>query len=104
STRTSVRAGAKPGAEAVRVADPRPMPLSAGCVDVVVPAGMKTLAGLTAARAGSLLVSVMSTPFAGAGTDRLTGNGAVFPGWSVAVAGSTIAGGAALSRGARVRY
>ena len=104
ATCTCVLADAKPGAEAVMVAALMPMPWSAGNVDVVLPGGMKTLAGLTDTNAGLLLVSVTNAPFAPAGTERPTGNGAVPPGFNVEVAGNTITGGPVLSSAAVVRY
>ena len=82
------------------VADPKltPCTFTAVLVDVVAPGWMKKLVdaaesgGGRVTFVGSLLVSVMKTPFGPAGDDKVTGNGVERPGPTVTLVGSTIAG------------
>lgn len=77
ATRTDCEAGVYPGAEAVIVAVPNPVPTICGCVEgVTAPAGTNTVGVIVTSPA--LLVNVTVTPPAGAATDSVTGNGA---GW-----------------------
>lgn len=70
----------KPEAEALIVAVPRLIPVTCGwVVGWVCPAGIKTLVGDTLTLEGSLLESVNVTPPAGAGEDKVTGNGTDWP-------------------------
>lgn len=71
-TWTWTLAGVKPGADAVMVADPGPMPLTSGYVaGNVFLAAMRTL-GVTVAAELSLLVSETVAPPAGAGADTVS--------------------------------
>ena len=68
-----------PGAVAVMFAAPRLTPVTWGCVvGVVAPAGTTTLE-VAVAFDGSLMVNVTVRPPAGAGAERITGNGADWP-------------------------
>jgi len=70
-------------------ADPRLTPVTFGIVeDVVAPAGITTLAGLTVSLLVSLLTSETVSPPAGAGVDKVTGSVAVWPKPTVTLAGS----------------
>jgi hypothetical protein len=72
-TCTCPLAGVNPLADAVIIADPIVMPFTFGAdVAVEAPCGMKILVGPTVTFDGSLLVSVMNTPFAGAGLASIT--------------------------------
>jgi hypothetical protein len=97
---TCTLAGAKPLADAVMIADPMLMPFTLGADNAVIaPCWMKMLVGPTVTLEGSLLVSVMNTPFAGAAVASVTWNGAESPGATVTLAGKMIcpAGGAVLT-------
>ncbi len=84
--------GAKPNAEAVIVADPASAPVTTGARLVEVdPCGMKTAAGAMVTLEGSLLVSEMNMPPAGAPDPRVTGNGADWPGATLRLDGTMIA-------------
>ena len=88
-TVTSPLADANPEAEAVTMADPAAMPFTlGGALGIKPPCGMKMFAGDTVTFEGSLLVSVMKTPPAGAGLTKVTGNGAESPGATVVLAGT----------------
>jgi hypothetical protein len=80
----------KPWADAVMVADARfgPPVIWAPVAGVVDPESMNTL-GETVTMFGSLLESVIVTPW-GAGAARLTENGTVCPGATVALGGRTM--------------
>ena len=62
----------KPGAAAVMVVTPKPMPLTLNRVDPVPPSAMNMLEGVTAALEGSALVRVTNTPPGGAGEANVT--------------------------------
>ena len=88
---TCTLAGGNPLADAVMIADPAltPLTVAARLIDVA-PCGIKIFAGATVTLEGSLLVSVINTPSAGAGVANNTGNGADWPGATVTLAGRMI--------------
>ena len=88
-------AGVYAGAVAVMFADPRPTPVTWGCVvGVVAPAGTVTLE-VTVTLEGSLLVKVTVTPPAGAGVERVTANGTDCPAPTVTLEANVIEPGLA---------
>ena len=90
-TVTGWLADVKPGADAVMVAFPKLMPVTCGCVEgVVAPGAITTLAGDIETLVLSLLERETVTPPAGAGPDRVTGNGADTPGPTDTFAGNVI--------------
>ena len=90
-TCTCTLTGAKPLADAVIIADPLLMPFTFGADKAVVaPCAMKMLVGPTVTFEVSLLVSVIKTPFAGAGLANVTWNGAESPAATVTLAGKRI--------------
>ena len=91
-TCTWVLADAKPGAEAVTVADPAAPAVSLARADEVWPSPMKTLPVFSAATEGLLPVRVTNTPPPGAGADKVTGKAALSPGFIARLAGSTSEG------------
>jgi hypothetical protein len=64
ATSTVWLTGANPVAVAVIVTEPNATPLTFGCVESVLPAGINMFVGLTVAFDGSLLVRVIITAFA----------------------------------------
>lgn len=77
-----------PVAEALIVADPKLIPFTRICVlEVTEPAAMFTLTGVMVTFVVSLLDSVIVTPPAGAGIDRLTEKAVDWPGPTVTLAG-----------------
>ena len=87
-TCTCVLADAKPGAEALTVADPAPPAVSLARVDEVCPSPMKTLLVFSAATEGLLSVRVTNTPPPGAGAAKVTARIVLSPGFMARVAGS----------------
>ena len=78
-------------ADAPMLAEPKVTPMIMGCTaGVVAPAAINTDAGVIATLDASLLFSETVTPFAGAGTVRLTGNGSVWLGPTVTLPGRLI--------------
>ena len=85
------RAGPKPLADAVTIADPIAIPLTTGArFGVIAPWGMKMFSGATVTLDESLLARVMKTPLAGAAVASITGKDAESPGATVTFAGRTI--------------
>src|SRR5882724_12440755 len=79
-TRTCTLAGEYPGADAVIVDSPTLNPTTCGCTPgYMAPAGTNTLPVEMVTRFVLLLVSVTTTPPAGAGVPRMIGNGADSP-------------------------
>jgi hypothetical protein len=84
-------AAVKPLADAVIIPDPILMPFTFGAeAAVVAPCGIKMFAGPTVTFEGSLLVSVMNIPLAGAGVASITWNSADWPAATVTLAGKMI--------------
>src|SRR5437868_4145074 len=79
-TATSTLADPYPGADAVTIAAPTLWPTTCGCTaGDIAPAATKTLLVGRTTRLVLLLVSVTTTPPAGAGVPRMIGNGADSP-------------------------
>ncbi len=91
-TSTCPLAVAYPGAEAVIVADPALLPVTAGATRgaLVAPSGMEKSGGHTIAIEELLLASVMGTPPAGAEVPNATGKLTVSPGAKVTFPGRII--------------
>ena len=89
-TSTCPLAVAYPGAEAVIVADPALLPVTAGATRgaLVAPSGMEKFGGHTIAIEELLLASVMDTPPGGAAVPNATGKFTVLPGVTVTLEGS----------------
>lgn len=89
ATCTCPPAVAYPGADAVIVAEPTPMPVTIvpTRAAAVVPGDMKTIDGETVATEGLLVVSVTNTPPAGAADPNATGKLTEPPGVTVTFAG-----------------